>query len=123
MHFVSNVDMHQRFLALGASQEFQPVCRRHGLHCKVCPRPTLGSGRISRVGAYATNSLAVSSSTPHRPVPTVSFACRPPHLSLPPTPSQLPEAVGQGQGVDRIECYDGLKIPGKPRSPLQQLAC
>jgi hypothetical protein len=29
----------------------------------------------------------------------------------------------QGHPVDPIECYDGLRIPGQPRTPLQTLAC
>jgi len=32
------------------------------------------------------------------------------------------EALTQ-QSVDPIECYDGLRIPGQPRTPLQTLAC
>ncbi|KAF8498475.1 ribonuclease H-like domain-containing protein [Russula emetica] len=32
-------------------------------------------------------------------------------------------ATEPGQTLDPIECYDGLKIAGQPRTPLQTLAC
>jgi hypothetical protein len=31
--------------------------------------------------------------------------------------------IPQGHSVDPIECYDGLRVAGQERSPLQKLAC